>query len=217
MTPQNVFGAVERHESDAVPQLHGAATPVPLPSEPEPPPTAIPLPDKKRTTDVPDSPEEPAPHFPQAPKGRWERMFFLAGESPDEFSEFHERLDNYYMPFNDEERVCVIKLAEARWALARRKRVVELVEGALYAANADPTKWSEADFKRLAAADEARLRAERIVRIAQQNVEGFNKIRDADAKWHNYYALAERRFEWEKRRDELGLTQPGTRTKEAAA
>jgi hypothetical protein len=174
MTPHSVRNsAAARKEKIAIlqPELHGAATPAPIPPEPEPPPPALPLP----------KPEPPrAPSTPQPKTNRWSGFLFVADESPEAFNEFYEHLDDHYMPFNEEERISVAKLAEARWALRRRKCVAESIEAGLYAATPDTAKWTEADFKRLAMADFYRLRAEQFAQRAQENVDAFVRQRNED-------------------------------------
>jgi hypothetical protein len=66
MTPHYAHCAAEReNEKEAVrePELHGAAAPAPLPSEPELPPKVIPLPDK-----APEHQPDPPPQVPQTAK-----------------------------------------------------------------------------------------------------------------------------------------------------
>jgi hypothetical protein len=197
MTPHSVSSAAERKEKPTTPQteLHGAATPAPLPSEPEAPPQAIPLPDPNPK---PPNAQPEIPSIPQPTFQRWQAMSFIAGETPDEFNEFYERLDDHYMPYNEEERLRVAKLAEARWVLHRRKKVVEAIEARLYADNPVAADWTEADFKRLALADAYRVRAERTVQQAQANVDAFVVFRGEDSKWQAYFDLADRRFQLEK-------------------
>ncbi len=219
MTPHYAHRAAERtEENEAVlqPELHGAATPAPLPPEPEPPPTVIPLPD------VAPKPPEPQPDLPQqaphtANAGQWRGLFFLPTESTDDFDAFYERLDEHYMPFNDEERVAVAKFAEARWALNRRKRVVEKIEEAIYAAAPNPANWSENDFKRLALADAYRQQAEKVVRRAQRDVELFVNTRFEESRWQTNRDLAERRLQLQKHRFGFALQKAGIGIKEAAA
>ncbi len=222
MTPQYIYdrAAARKEDEDRntipQPELHGAATPAPLPSEPEPPPNVVPLPNPAEPVQPESKP--PQPHTPIEVNGRWVGLFFLPNESPEEFTAFFERLDDYYMPFNEEERVCVAKFAEARWGLNRRKRVVESIEGALYAAHPNPNDWSESDFKRLALADAYRMQGEKIVQHCQRGVERFSKNRDSDSKWQTHYALDERRFDFEKQKFEhLRHRRSEARSKKAAA
>lgn len=215
MTPHPIHSAAERPETADEdihqPELHGAATPAPFPSEPEQPPQVIPLPDPQQ------EPEEPHAHpdIPAAPKPvfykHWRGVSLAPGELEDEFNQFYEALDDHYMPFNEEERVSVGKLAEARWALHRRKKVVETIESRLYAKTPNAADWTEADFRRLAVADAYRLRAERLVQLAQQNVNAFVTFRGEDSKWQAYFDLADRRYELEK------ANFAALQTKEAAA
>ena len=67
MTPRYPLCAAERKkEKEAVsePELHGAALPAPLPSEPELPPKMIPLPDE-----APEPEQDPPPQVPRTTKG----------------------------------------------------------------------------------------------------------------------------------------------------
>jgi len=216
MTPRSVHRAAERKHDGAVSQteMHGAATPAPLPPEPEPPPTFLPVPDV--APQVPDS--QPQPHqAPPPATAAWTGLFFTADESIEEFNEFYERLDDHYMPYNPEERVSVAKLAEARWALHRRKRVVESIEGELFSTTPNPAEWTEADFKRLALADAYRLQAERIVFRAQQNVDAFVRERGEDSKWQTSFDLAERRLHLQKQKFGFALHEAETRSKRTGA
>ena len=215
MTPHSVRRAAERKQEAAVKQtaLHGAATPAPLPPEPEQPPVFIPLPDAAPST--PDSKPEP-PQAPEPAAGQWE-IFLTADESRDEFDAFFERLDDHYMPYNPEERVLVAKLAECRWSLHRRKRAVESIEAALYKATPDPAQWSEADFRRLAIADAYRLQAEKLVCRAQRNVEAFVRNRLEDSKWQGYFDLADRRFHLQRQKFAFTLQQADKRAKHVHA
>ena len=222
MTPQYIYDRAaarkEHEEKNAAlqPELHGAATPAPLPPEPEaPPPSVLPAPDPDQAK--PES-KPPQPHLPNTVQGRWVGLFFLPDESPEDFTAFFERLDDYYMPFNEEERACVAKFAEARWGLTRRKRVVENIESALYAAHPNPNDWSESDFKRLALADAYRMQGEKIVQHCQRSVERFSHNRDSDSKWQTQYALGERRFDFEKQKfEQLRHRKSESRAKKAAA
>lgn len=206
MTPPQISSAAERPEtgSDVIhqPELHGAAIPAPIPSEPEQSPQAIPLP----TPEEPDMPyfkPEVKPYAPPPkPYKTWQGLSLAPGESEDDFNIFYERLDDHYMPFNEEERVCVGKLAEARWALHRRKKVAEAIESRLYAKTPNAADWSEADFKRLAIADDYRLRAEKLVSLAHQKVHAYVSFRSEDSKWQAYFDLADRRFQLEKEKFE---------------
>ena len=220
MTSHYAHRASERNAEakDPIPQpeSHGAATPVPIPSEPEPLPSVIPLPDTA------PKPPEPQPEIPrQAPHtanaGRWSALFFLPNESPDEFDAFYERLDNLYMPYNDEETVIVAKFAEARWALNRRKRVVERIEEALYQARPNPVDWSEEDFKRLARADAYRERGEKAARRLQKDVESFMRERNSDSKWQSKHDLAERHLQLQRQRFSFTMHQAGVGLKQATA
>ncbi len=202
MQPHHVHSAAERHETETdvihQPEAHGAATPAPFPSEPEQPPQVLPLP----IPEQPDDPQAQPQKIPASPKPiaykHWQGVSFVPGELEDEFNEFYERLDDYYMPFNDEERVFVGKLAEARWSLHRRKKVVEEIEARLYTKTPNAADWSEADFKRLAIADAYRLRAERLVSYAQANVNHYVTFRGEDSKWQAYFDLADRRFQLQR-------------------
>ncbi len=215
MTTRFVRRAAERKHQGAVKQteLQGAATPAPLPPEPEPLPTVVPLPDV--APKVPDS--QPEPHAAPPPAtAAWQGLFFTSGESIEEFNEFFERLDDHYMPYNPEERISVAKLAESRWSLHRRKRAVESIEAELYASTPGPATWTEADFKRLALADAYRLQAERVVFRAQQNVDAFIRERTEDSKWQSNFDLAERRLHLQKQKFAFALHESETRHKHIA-
>jgi hypothetical protein len=149
-------------------------------------------------------PAEPErdPNAPQPAISRCEGLI-VQGETREEFNQFSERLDDHYMPFNYEERVSVGRLAECRWFLRRRRRVFESIETELYATQPDPSKWSEADFKRLALADSYRMKAEKAVWRAYEDVEGFLRQRIADYRFETNRDIAVRRLELQKRRFEL--------------
>jgi hypothetical protein len=219
MTPSPVQRAVERQEEStdspaafqqANVTVYGAALPVPVPAEPEPIPV-IPAPDV-----APPDPDPPEPerHKRQAPT-RYEGVVSNT-ESLEEFSTFAENLEDHYMPFNFEERVFVGKLAEARWFLRRRKRVFESIESALFAAHPDTSKWGEAQFKRLAMAENFRTQGEIAVQRALKKVEEFMLQRIKDYHFETNRDLANRRLDLQQRRCDVAMQNAVMRTTQAS-
>ena len=215
MTPSPVHRAAERtdktadlHRADTT--VNAAALPVPVPAEPEPSPMpVIPAPDV-----APPDPDKPESERPRHPPSRFEGVV-LSHESYEDFSAFVENLEDHYMPFNHEERVFVLKLAEARWFSRRRKKVFESIESALFAAQPDTSKWGEAEFRRLAVADNYRIQGEIAVQRAQQKVEEFMLQRVKDYQYETDRDIAVRRLEVQKRRCEIAMRH--TRTQSAVA
>ena len=206
MTPSPVHRAAERTERTA----DAAALPAPIPAEPEPLPTpVIPAPDVAQ----PD-PDHPQGDWPKPAPSRYEGVV-LNHESFEEFLAFAENLEDHYMPFNQEERVFVGKLAEARWFSRRRKGVFESIESAVFAAQPDTSKWGEAEFRRLAVADSYRIQGEIAVQRAQEKVEEFMLQRISDYQYETDRDLAVRRLEVQKRRCEIAMRH--TRTQSAVA
>jgi hypothetical protein len=208
MTP-SPSRAAERKEKRT--NAQGAAIPAPLPQKPEPTQPVLPLPDvQPAPAELPSPPENPPPTT-----SRYDGVV-MAGESRQEFDAFCEHLHDYYMPYNAEEQVFVGKLAESRWFLRRRKRVFETVEAGLYAVQPDPTKWSEADFKRLALADSYRAQAERAVNGAHKHVEAFMRQRTDDYHFHAHRDLALDRFQLQVKKYEFSLWKAGLRPRSAS-
>jgi len=209
MTPSPVHRAAERTErttdGPAAPQeadftVHGAAMPAPVPAEPE----SLPIPVIPAPDVAPPDPDHPQGDWPKPAPSRFEGVV-LPNESMDEFLAFAENLEDHYMPFSNEERVFVCKLAEARWFLRRRKRVFESVESAVFAAQPDTSKWGEAEFRRLAVADNYRIQGEIAVQRSQQKVEEFMLQRIKDYQYETDRDLAARRLELQKRKCDIAM------------
>jgi hypothetical protein len=210
MTPRSVRRAVERNERrDADKAEHGsaiespqaAASPLPIPDEPEPAPM-LPVP----VTIPPD--EDTEKDVPPPATSRSQELL-VAGESVQEFEEFSERLFNHYMPYDQEEQVLVGKLVESRWFLRRRKEAFEKLEADLYAAEPNPAQWSEADFQRLALADNYRNEAELVAGRAQRRVQAFTRERVEDQRFHIKQNLALSQLELAKKKYQLQLWKAG--------
>jgi hypothetical protein len=156
------------------------------------------------------------PHSVRRAAERKEKQVLIAGESPEEFVEFGERLFNHYMPYDDEERVLVRKLVEGRWFLKRRRGVFDNVEAALYANQPDPAKWSEEDFNRLALADSYCVQAEQVVNRAQWKVDAFIRRRIDENRFQAKMDIAYNNFLLGRKKYEFSLWKAGLRPKTPA-
>ena len=173
-----------------------ATRPAPVPSEPETKPLVQPAPKVQPAEAEPES--EPRPPQPTT-------------------AQLLDVLEDYYLPSNPEERVFIAKLAACRMSAYQRQFVLERTEAAIYSRQSDPSKWKEADFRRLALADSYRKQAEEALERAQKNVDQFMHQREYDCHWVTTHELAERRYELYKRQYELGFRVAALREQRAAA
>jgi hypothetical protein len=186
---------------------HGAAAPVPIPAEPELP-LIVPMPQPEPAEDAPTGPD-----VPQTAASKLE-VSLVDGESAKEFIDFYDALDDHYLSYNEEERWFLLKLAKCRWSVRRRRRMADKFESSLYAAQPDPTKWSEADFKRLALFDRYLTQAEQSAARAQSCVDSFMARREDLTRWQSEFELALRTFDLHKKMMEMKQEAPA---KEAEA
>ena len=142
----------------------------------------------------------------------------VAGEAQADFDGLLNGLLNDYQPDTPQSQIWVENAAIAQWFLWRRQRAYNAIEASVYSQQPNEALWSEGELKRLSLADRYKTQAERAMKRAQSNLDGWKKIERGEsdreqrnAQWQAAQSLRERRITLQEQKFELSRMREANR------